>query len=332
MRIILFPMMGFVMITAGLRAHALETDQYLLWGTELEDSAGVINAFLNSEVVVFIEKANAHPGRYATAKKVALGYSRHLFRNLLFARTKKWVRESEDVDRFPDYSVTANEYVKMSIYRDPAFPFYLRLGRTIRVGDVYFGIDKFGHFLGFGRRYFKNYLRLIEAGYSEEDAMERTIRWGITHEQDFVGLAIDGILSYADLEANFQGFQLLRDLSLGDNPNLINEGGQWRLRHTIDLREYVTPDFDESYNTNSYRGLRKRFVLQIYSEEYCAKASLPEVQSRFERYRRYMPSCSKRIIEAHLDERRKNVQHLHSLDVICSESQNAPPMRSAREH
>ena len=61
---------------------------------------------------------------------------------------------------------------------------------TIRVGDVYLGVDKVGHMLGFGRRYFRSYLRLVKAGYSEEDAMERIVRWGITRSGFFRRVAL----------------------------------------------------------------------------------------------------------------------------------------------
>lgn len=316
---------------ASMHAHALETDQFLVWGVELDDSAEAFNAFLNHEMDVFLEKANAYPRRYSTAEKVALGYYKHLFNNLLFTRTKKWLRTSEVIDRFPDDSITPNEYLKMSMYRNRTFPFFLRLGRTIRVGDVYFGVDKVGHMLGFGRRYFKGYLRLVKAGYSEEDAMERVIHWGITQEYGFVGLFVDGILSYADLEANFQGFLLLRDLSQGESPHLVKVGGSWRLQRPIDIRTYVTPDFDETFNNNSYWALRKRFVLKIYLDEYCEKRHTPEVQARFERYRQYEPSFSKRVVDAYLAERRKNQQQLQSLEALCAERHGESTLTSAQK-
>lgn len=319
-----------IALVAGRQAHALETDQYLLWGLELEDSAEAINAFLNSEMDVFLEKANASPRRYRTAERVAIGYYKHLFNNLLYTRTKKWLRESEEIDRFPDNSITMSEYQEMSIYRNRTFPFFLRLGRTVRVGDVYFGVDKFGHLFGFGRRYFRNYLRLVKAGHSKEDAMERTVLWGITQEQGFVGLLVDGIFSYADLEANFQGLLLLRDLSRGESPYLVNDGAGWRLRSPIDLREYVTPDFDESFNTNSYRFLRKHYVHRVYLKDYCEKRFLPEVQARFERYSHYGPSFSRQVIDAYLAGRRENVQELQSLEAICADLQVEPAVRSAQ--
>jgi len=319
-----------IALVSGMQAHALETDQFLLWGVELDDSTEAINAFLNSEMDVFLAKANASPRRYRTAERVALGYYKHLFNNMLYTRTKKWLRESDEIDRFPDNSITMNEYQEMSVYRNRTFPFFLRLGRTIRVGDVYFGIDKFGHLFGFGRRYFRNYLRLVKAGHSSEDAMERTVLWGITQEQGFVGLLIDGIFSYADLEANFQGFLLLRDLSQGENPLLINDSEGWRLRQPIDLREYVTPDFDESFNTNSYRLLRKHYVHRVYLEAYCDKRWTPEVQTRFERYSHYEPSFSRQVIDTYLSNRRENVQKLQSIEAVCADLDTGSAVQSAQ--
>ena len=110
------------------------------------------------------------------------------------------------------------------------------------------------------------------------------------------GEYLDGVFSYADLEANFQGFMLARDMCQGSDPLLVLEAEKWRLTRPVDLRTYITPDFDESYNLSHWQADRKREVLAILREEYFEKRRSPRVQERFALYRQRPPSESKKLI------------------------------------
>jgi hypothetical protein len=214
------------------------------------------------------------------------------------------------------------EYQRMSVFRAMSFPYLLPMARTIRVGEVYLGIDKIGHFFGFGRRYFERYTRYRAHGMGEEEALGKTVRWGIAQESTMVGGLVDGIFSHGDLEANYQGFLMARDLCGGTEPRIERVDGKWRLVRPIDIAQYITPGFDESYNLSHYWGARKRHVIERLRAEYCDKRSLPQVQARFARYRQWTPSFSQQYIEAYFDKKGKNPQKLQSMELICGDAQS----------
>jgi len=306
-------------------ASAAETDQYLSWGVVLSDSAEPFNAFLNQEAQVFLNRVNERTKPLESPEQLTIEFYQYLFQGLHSSRVRAWANHAPEVDRFPDRGVSFFAYQRMSIYRDlTAFPFVLPMTRTVRVGNIYFGTDKIGHFFGFGRRYFQRYLLCRRDGLDTEKAMRKVVLWGVAIESSFVGGLVDGIFSHADLEANFQGFLMARSCCEGDDAHFRQEGGQWRLARPFDMRDYITPDFDESYNNSHYTGLRKDRVLEILRREYCPLWRTPEVQARTANYAAYAPSFSKRVITEHFDARRENPQRQQSLAAICDERTEEP--------
>lgn len=310
---------GVVVVAQG--AHGAETDQYLTWDIELEDSSDVLNAYLNEEIEAFLEKANRRKRSIKRRPELVADLYTYLFAGLLRSRVRSFCAKSPLVDRYPDGDVSYFEHLKMSIYRDPAFPFILPMARTIRVGDVYLGIDKIGHFFGFGRRYFQRYCDLRWNFVPHDEAVERVIRAGLAQELSWVGSMVDGVFSHADLEANYQGFRLALALAAKEDPMLVREDGNWRLVRPIDLRNYVTPDFDESYNTSHFTWLRKNLAPERVHERYCGKLNSPIVRARFERYEEgYAPSLSKQIVDEHFARRRNNPRERDAFEAICNGS------------
>jgi len=282
-------------------AYSAETDQFLVWGVELEDSSEAINRYLNTEIERFLEERNRLDKQPCNCQELINKLYLYFFKGLHASRLRNWLHHSSEVDRYPDSSVSYFQYQRMSVYRGHSFPYILPISRTIRVGDVYCGIDKLAHFFGFGRRFYNRYLRLRAKGYTEEQAMEKVVL-------TVVGKLVDGIFSHADLEAGFQGSLMARDLCNGERPHIQRNGNKWVLVRPIDIKAYVTPDFDESYNPSHYWALRKRFVLPLLKEEYRSKASDPAVQKRFARYRLREPSFSRRTIEMYFNKKGRNPQ------------------------
>lgn len=305
---------------AAQEARAAETDQYMTWNVILSDSGDALNGFIQECIDEFLERANARVVPYADCDELVIGLYSHIYAGLHSSRIRGFFQESPEVALYPDRSVSNFEYQRRSILRGLAFPYILPMGRTIRVGDIYFGTDKFGHFFGFGRRYLQRYLRHRAEGDSHEEAAYRIVRWGIHMETGFVGLLVDGVFSHGDLEANYQGFLMAMNFCRGDLPYFGQVDGEWRLMRPVDFRDYVTPDFDESFNPSHYWALRRRQVLPILQEEYCDKQDGEIVTERFARYRKdYRPSFSKDVIDAHFEERGRDPQYLQSLDHLCSE-------------
>ncbi|MCX8065920.1 MAG: hypothetical protein N3G21_12240 [Candidatus Hydrogenedentes bacterium] len=294
-----------------------ETDQYLSWGIELKDSAEVLNRYFNEELERYIELVNSRTKPIKNPEELTIAIYYHFFQFLGWSRLRVYIRHSPEIEKYPDLSVPTRRYQRMSIHRGFAFPYILPMARTIRVGDIYFGIDKLCHFFGFGRRYYQRYCRHIKEGYSEEDAMRKVVLWGIFHEENLVGKLVDGIFSHGDLEANFQGFRLARDLCGGNPPYIENINGKWRLVRKIDFRNYITPGFDESYNNSHFWAMRKRTVLKILKDEYCDKVDLPAVKKRFEIYKNYPPSFSQKIIKEYFEKKGKDPQQEQSVWALC---------------
>jgi hypothetical protein len=218
----------------------------------------------------------------------------------------------------------------MSIYSAKSFPFILPMARTIRIGDVYLGTDKLSHFFGFGRRYHKRYIRFREEGLSEESAMEKTVEWGMWCERYLVGNLTDGVYSYADLEANFQGMMMARAFCESPVPYLVVQGNRWLQARPIDIVPFVTPAFDESYNLSRYIGTRKHQVMRVLEAEVCPKTTLPVVKARFARYEQSEPSFSQRYIERCLLERGESLNPRGDIALWCASCrEDGPTSRTA---
>ena len=110
-----------------------------------------------------------------------------------------------------------------------------------------------------------------------------------------MGGLVDGIFSHGDLEANFQGMQLARQFCEGNEPLLELDDGRWRRVRSFEIRQFVNPGFDESYNNSFYSRSRWKRVKPILVDEYCDPYWSDAVQSRLSRYRETdSPSLSRR--------------------------------------
>ena len=110
------------------------------------------------------------------------------------------------------------------------------------------------------------------------------------------GLA-DAMFSYADVEANYQGFLMLRAMVEGDDAHLQQVDGHWVLARPINIRPYVTPGFDESYNVCHYTRARRRSVPATLQDQYAEAYNSLLVRERFAQYDAYEPSLSQRIVD-----------------------------------
>ena len=310
-----------IAVTFSGTAQAFETDQYLVWGYELEDSAEILNEYINDNIEALLDRLNRRsPGR-VSCQEIPPRIYRYLFRGLESSRLRQFLKSHPEIDRWPGNDVGYWQYLGDSLYRKPTFPFYLPLARSIRVGEVYMGTDKLGHLFGFGRRYYLRYHRAIENGRTEEEAQRKVILWGLRLEKTLVGGLSDGVFSHADLEANFQGLRLARKLCEGESPLVVLKDGAWRLARTIDLRDYVNPGFDETYNTSQYPWFRWGLVKPILIQQYCPIWQSPAIQERMARYRALDErSFSRQVVELYFRNQGMNLQADQSLEAICPPS------------
>lgn len=307
---------AFILCLCTATALAGETDQYLSWDVELADSAPALNTYINEEAANYLELMSAGE-KPCECEELAAGFYKYLFKGIHSSRLRKWLYNSEEVERYPDTSISDMEYQNMSIYRVRTFPWVLPMARTIRIGDVYLGTDKISHFFGFGRRYYQWYQGELKDGLSEEDALDKVLRRGIRWERSMVGQLMDGIFSKGDVEANYQGFRLARTFCEGSSPVFAENDGMWTLSRPIDLRPFVTPGFDESYNHSYYGGSRRMYVVPILEAEYAEKINSATVQARFAAYADWEQSPSMKMLDDYFSKKSQSSTRIQPSELFA---------------
>jgi len=103
-------------------------------------------------------------------------------------------------------------------------------------------------------------------------------------ESLILGGMVSGVQSIADVEAGFGGLHFYRDLCDADDPILKLDEEGWILSRPVDLRDYVTPRWDESFQAPVYSESRWRKVRPVL-ERYCERLDDPAVLAMRRRYR-----------------------------------------------
>jgi len=274
-------------VAFAVSVQALETDQYWSWHRPLADSTAAVNAWFNLAVTRELDDAaRQSPNAPLQCEEVRNRIGRHLefeifqpvelwaFHSSLLARLPG---EPEEVDRFEAESIHANH---------PWFDIgnWLPHSPTIEINGVRTGTDKLAHFVSSGWKYYRVYRWRLGNGDDPVVAFEWAVRWGVFEERGINGLLAIGVFSRGDMEANASGLRFYIDLCDGSDPYLGVDGGRWVLRRSIDLAEYVTPEWDESYQNSIYAAYRWKLVRPMLLA-HCPDLADPFVQARVARYR-----------------------------------------------
>lgn len=263
----LVPFLVLALIISGGHARSAEIDQFTTKGQLVSDSLPVVNRMINDALAEAVERANARGA--GCASEHLYKELRRDFHNHTQSRLIRWIDESSEVEKI----VLPNS---ASIYRGwkpweglvLALPILkggkLGLGHIINVNGTYLGVDKLEHLFSTGWKYFRKHYHskepieevLAEAGYR----IERSVLggWRIS----------TGVVSYADLSANFNGIRFWNDmlglepdiLGIETDPYLACESSHWVIRNPVDISIYVDESFDESVNCSaisSESGVRK---------------------------------------------------------------------------
>ncbi len=262
---------------------ALETDQYYSWGRELEDSTDVINAKFNLELERAISSFDTPPEECI---EIAIRFRKRM-RFLLFHHVQMWAMNTSLVRRIPADADEDIVFRKTNLYHihgafDPGM--WMTFTPTVEVNGVRIGTDKLSHFVSSGWTYYSTYRRALNNGQSPENAEIAAIERGLLEEKLILGRAAAGILSLADLEANFQGMHFYQEMCRGEDPILAREGDRWKLNRRVDLRDYVHPGWDESYQPSIYTSGRWKKV-KPGLQQYCDLRDDPQVVDMHRRYR-----------------------------------------------
>ena len=273
-----------MVLTVG-PAVALETDQYWAWGQPLADSTEAVNARFNLE----LERAIASFPRYKQPKscrQIAVAY-RSRMRFLLLHEIQIWAWNSEWVARIPDGGDEQREYRRTNLYSNHPFidtGTWMPYTPTIMVAEVRFGTDKLAHLVSSGWTYYGVYRKGLGKGQTPEEAERRAVGRGVIEESLILGRMASGVLAIADIEAGHAGIAFYGDLCDVEDPILALDGGFWVITRPVDLRDYVTPRWDESYQPSVYTKGRWKKVRPVL-EGYCDRIDDPQVVAMRRRYR-----------------------------------------------
>ncbi len=202
----------------------------------MQDSLQTMNTMMNDYFAKAIENANS----YNSCKPDIFEDALHsLTGGAFWSEIEIQVEKAKHIDkRIIDKS--------KSVYQDITFidgPALLmaKLGFLLRIGDLYIGSDKFGHFIDQGFYYYRS--------KSIEDGM----RYGEMTEATYYGLFTTGVYSYGDLAANYEGYNFWSSLVKGPNPYVSCRKGVWTQRIPFDWSVHINAALDEGLNCSTYK-------------------------------------------------------------------------------
>lgn len=213
-----------------------EIDSFTLRDSYMQDSLDEMNAMVQRYFEDAISKANKENSCKTEVFEKIL---HKLTGGLFWAQIESDIEKSEILDR-------RSIALARSIYRDISFIYapalYLApLGFVVKMGDLYIGSDKFGHFLDQGYDYYK--LPTLEEGLEFGEMTERT----------YYGLTSTAVYSYADLAANLDGHSFWKQLTKGKDAYFNCSNNTWTQQRKFTWADYVNAAWDESLNCSYYR-------------------------------------------------------------------------------
>ncbi len=274
-----------LLVFLSLKLSALEIDQFTdrdKYQDDITDFTATLNQYTNQMiekgVSVYNQKYNGirlsqkEVHRYVAFEiyKTTAGgdlarYGSHIPSkiNLFYSVGKsglgpiqEWI-ESENNDQF---WIFMENNIYSHIYPDSFNKNYI-----IKVGDEFMGPDKIDHFFDQGYSYW------VKSSFGKND--EKARKFGADSEKGWYGLLSGGVFSFADLRANWGGYQFYKSLFVGKKSHLlVSDYGEVSIRRNFDWNEHVDWQFDELKNPSSYKDHIKKKIyrnIQKNIDSYC---------------------------------------------------------------
>lgn len=268
-------------------ARAAETDQYYSWFVRIPDGTEEIDAYVNRGFARALDEVNRSGHTDRPCGEVAKRLMDEQWRAAVWhviGATRDW--------GYPFRPATRTEfderYSPVSLYRYFGllpFGIFVPIDPTVYAAGIYFGPDKLGHFFDNGQRYFDEYQAARARGRSVEEAERAAVMVGVAQEDGILGGIVTSTFGYGDLEANFQGMQLIRSMCEGEHATLRRgSDGRWSLNEPFSIRRFANPCWDESFYPNAYEGLTAEGV-QRALKGYCHLRHRPDIAALRARYR-----------------------------------------------
>jgi len=258
-----------------------EVDPYYGWLHPPRDSTGDMNRIINEHIADGLRDVNKKKNRAdMSCRDVASGAMSRLYFTAFWyplGEARTW-----NVDISPrSRTEMSDQYRRESVYRYA--PFFtmgslLPMDPTVSVGGVYFGTDKIGHFFTQGMKYYDHFLAARSRGLDADRAEREAIDLGLEREDGFLGTVTNGVLSYGDLESNYQGLTMYRTLCEDEKVGLRfdKKKKEWVLGAPFALERWVTPCWDEGYYTSGFKPKVGESVCRAL-EEMCGELARPEI-------------------------------------------------------
>ena len=269
-------------LLTGSPLRAMETDQYYAWGKPIADSADYLNAWVKLNIQSALDESSENATNDC---EVMVDVVQHRMQQSIYHAIEMWAITSPLVDRIPLGLEEDRDYRKHNLLAR-TFPLdtarWLNPSPTVQVDGIRLGTDKLAHFMSEGWWYYRWQKKRADK-YSPDELQRKMIQFGIKLELGGQGKWVTGVISPADLEANYQGFLFYQQLCHGEKPLLYQQEGRWQFSDAFDFRNYVNPDWDESWQPNIYRERQWKQIRRTMSS-YCPMLHSPWVEQQRARY------------------------------------------------
>lgn len=294
-------LLSLCVIFLGLNSsQSAEVDNFTQRNAPLKDATFILNQAANRILDESITAANKNH----SCDKPAL--YRQIKRNFRDQYQDKFTRFVHKSDLVPKRKVK----IKHSIYADfNAFNSFVMGGLgvvydsnapVVRMHDFQIGGDKFEHFFGIGYYYFKRH-------YLKKQSVAQTLLFGRRTETGILGYYMTGVISYADLAANFKGMHFWNHLlNEGEDvlkfekpmgPYVACENGKWKKIQSVDLLPYIDHAWDEAINCSLFKSQklldkvkdRLKLIFETTGENVSCPVSVLELNQLDKIYGPYAP-------------------------------------------
>ena len=321
----------FVYFISIFFLNAGEVDPYLAWKISLKDASTIINQYFNRKIAKTLNQLPNNCSCETASAEILKNFG-----VVLNSPLEKWIKSNNQIEKFPNKNSENDKLLKESIYwknsnssveKSQMISLKMMLDEIININGVYIGVDKITHFTGSGFIYYKRYLSALKKGSPHKIAMEKAIDIGVMGEKNILGRYASGVFSFADLEANFQGLLFGIDLCNSAQPLIIIKNQRWVLSKSFNIKNYVNPYWNESYNPSYYYEGKN---LTLFPKSITVLSNLPKncktynsdlIQDRFSKYQNTSkPSFSTKYLNSLVNRNDIPNPKLFDIRKICSEA------------
>jgi len=270
-------------------ARADEADNFTCRARLTRDALAPLDDEVNVRIQAALVRANhAGPGRCDAAclrrllQRSVGGSERHPMTFIPHATVTRLIKARPDIDRcrlaFRDSIYGARAYDQPWLW--PVNRRIIFLADSILVAGHVVGLDKIDHFIREGLVHWRAVS--LEGGdiassiERELGSLRGPLRWT---ERGVKGLALTGVLSYADLAAGYFGFRFWRDLLSPDGAGsfIVFDApeARWAQRRSFSFADYVNHAWDESVNCSTFHPALAREVAEALRARDLACPAVP---------------------------------------------------------